>query len=193
MSHPPTHPRCPLSPNSHSVLCKILSFCLFFVVAFLRICLLKITSSSSSPDRWTNLATATKTERVTCVIVFSQLLADHQQTPMSGTTSDRLRRQKRRHADDGGEPCRPLKLVLLGDSKVGTTSLIHRFIYGTFNERVERTITVDEMEKKVCRKATLVKGTLNEHVDRTITIDETEKKVCSKAALVKGTRQDYQY
>ena len=59
---------------------------------------------------------------------------------------------------------------------MGTTSLIHRFIYGTFNERVERTITVDEMEKRVCRKATIVKGTVNEHVVRTITIDEIERK-----------------
>ena len=52
-------------------------------------------------------------------------------------------------SDDEG-PRRRLRLILLGDSKVGKTSLIRRFVYGTFDEDLDRTITIEEEEKKVC-------------------------------------------
>ena len=48
------------------------------------------------------------------------------------------------------ESCRRLRVILLGDSKVGKTSLIRRFVYGTFDEDLDRTITIEEEEKKVC-------------------------------------------
>ena len=43
-------------------------------------------------------------------------------------------------------------MILLGDVKVGKTSLLHRFVRGTFDDDVDRTITIEEMEKEVRTK-----------------------------------------
>ena len=73
-------------------------------------------------------------------------------TLMYKTTVDRLQqRRKRRHdVDHDKQPCKRLRLILLGDSKVGKTSLLNRFVKGTFDEHVDRTVAVEEMERKVC-------------------------------------------
>ena len=47
------------------------------------------------------------------------------------------------------ESCRRLRVILLGDSKVGKTSLLRRFVKGTFDENADRTFHIEEMEKKV--------------------------------------------
>ena len=71
-------------------------------------------------------------------------------TPMSKTTSGRLRqRRNRRLVDYDKESCRRLRVILLGDSKVGKTSLLRRFVKGTFDENADRTFHIEEMEKKV--------------------------------------------
>ncbi|XP_076446566.1 ras-related protein Rab-9A-like [Babylonia areolata] len=44
---------------------------------------------------------------------------------------------------------RRLRVVLLGDMRVGKTSLLSRFVQGRFDPRVHRTIAIEEMEKEV--------------------------------------------
>ncbi|KAL8584524.1 hypothetical protein ACOMHN_016844 [Nucella lapillus] len=49
----------------------------------------------------------------------------------------------------GGDPCCRLRVVLLGDTCVGKTSILRRFVKGTFDPHVSRTTFFDEMEKEV--------------------------------------------
>merc|ERR1719491_2890756 len=42
------------------------------------------------------------------------------------------------------------KVVLLGDMTVGKTSLINRYLHGTFQEKVDATIGMDFQTKNVC-------------------------------------------
>ncbi|KAK7097918.1 ras-related protein Rab-9A-like [Littorina saxatilis] len=69
---------------------------------------------------------------------------------MSGRTSRRQPQQQRREWEDGGTgPCRHLRVVLLGDSGVGKTSILRRFVEGTFDDGVDSTISIEQMEKEV--------------------------------------------
>ena len=80
------------------------------------------------------------------------MIISRSMTLMYKTSVERLRqRQKGRHdVDYDNGPCKRLRVILLGDSKVGKTSLLRRFVKGTFDEHVDRTVAVEEMEKKVC-------------------------------------------